>query len=81
MDEPIKLCKDCRYFRAAGLSLGIGPAACAHPELMYWDVILGPSPVIARDARLLDKHCGWDARLFEQKLTFWQRITGKGAGK
>ncbi|PTN50419.1 hypothetical protein DAI43_17140 [Achromobacter xylosoxidans] len=79
MTEPLKYCKDCLHFRDTGLSPS--PGLCAHPELTQQNVVYGPRGVVAKDARLLDKHCGWDARLFEPKLTIWQRITGKGANR
>lgn len=76
MTEPIKYCKDCRHFRGGGLSPR--PGGCAHPELLGQNVVYGPVTMEAMDARLFNAHCGWDARLFEPKLTLWQRITGKG---
>lgn len=74
MGEPVKYCKDCRHFRSSGLSPH--PPRCAHPDFLGQHLVFGPVTMEAMDARLSNKHCGWGARLFQPKLTLWQRVTG-----
>lgn len=83
MTEPIKLCKDCRYCEMTWHTIfDENLVRCWHPLVVETSPISGRKiPRFASVQREFSYLCGPNARNFEPELTFWQRITGKGAGQ
>ena len=72
----VKLCKDCAhyYISAEGfIQLGFAQT-CGNPSYSKDDLVLGKTPVLADGARADHLLCGVNARGFEQKRSFWQKL-------
>ena len=74
MTQEIKLCKDCKHYG--------GRRYCNYPSMENVDVVSGNTlRVYCTTMRLFHKPCGPEARLFETKPTFFQKIKNIFKGK
>lgn len=68
MTEPVKLCKDCKYFRRSGnlidILFGDPWHYCSHPKVTD-DVVNGKRKVFCKHARTY--RCGYEAKFWEKR--------------
>ena len=68
MNEPVKICKDCKYFKINHINAGMY-SKCSHPSLSGVHIVSGEIDYVYADiARKYDKYCGVDGKYFEQKV-------------
>ena len=71
MNEPVKLCCDCKYFRRSRDLIGLyifGDAwhCCIHPKVTD-DVVNGKNRVYCKFARTYSHRCGYEAKYYEER--------------